>query len=98
MGAAHSFAPAAGLGGSASLTDYASASVSWLQAANSQASDSATYQASLVSQASAALSNATGVNLDTEMTNMLNIENSYTTSAKLLTTVNDMFSALIDAA
>ena len=32
------------------------------------------------------------------MTNMLNIENSYTTSAKLLTTVNDMFSALMNAA
>jgi flagellar hook-associated protein FlgK len=32
------------------------------------------------------------------MTNMLNIENSYTTSAHLLTTVNAMFSALINAA
>ena len=62
------------------------------------ASDNANYQSSLVSQASGALSNATGVNLDTEMTNMLNIENSYTTSAKLLTTVNAMFSALINAA
>ena len=42
-------------------------------------------------------SNATGVNLDTEMTNMLNIENSYTTTAKLLTTVNAMFSSLLNA-
>jgi flagellar hook-associated protein FlgK len=31
------------------------------------------------------------------MTNMLNIENSYTTTAKLLTTVDDMFTALLDA-
>jgi flagellar hook-associated protein FlgK len=31
------------------------------------------------------------------MTNMLNIENSYTTSAKLLTTVNAMFSAILSA-
>ena len=62
------------------------------------ASDAASYQSSVVSQATSALSNATGVNLDTEMTNMLNIENSYTTSAKLLTTVNDMFSALMNAA
>jgi flagellar hook-associated protein 1 FlgK len=44
------------------------------------------------------LSNATGVNLDAEMTNMLNLENSYASSAKLLTTVNSMFSALLDAA
>jgi flagellar hook-associated protein FlgK len=28
---------------------------------------------------------------------MLNIENTYTTTAKLLTTVNDMFTALINA-
>ena len=62
------------------------------------ASNAAAYQSSIVSQASAALSNATGVNLDTEMTNMLNIENSYSSAAKLLTTVNTMFSALLNAA
>jgi flagellar hook-associated protein 1 FlgK len=93
-----SFDPAAGLASSASLTDYASSSVGWLQATNQSASDAASYQTSLVSQASTALSNATGVNLDTEMTNMLNIENSYTSSAKLLSTVTAMFSALMNAA
>lgn len=98
IAATQSFDPRAGLGSSANLSDYANNSVSWLQARNQQASDAASYQSSVVSQANAALSNATGVNLDTEMTNMLNIENSYTTSAKLLTTVNNMFSALINAA
>ena len=92
------FNPSAGLGSSDSLSDYASNSVSWLQGQNQTASDNASYQSSLVSQASGALSNATGVNLDNEMTNMLNIENSYTTSAKLLSTVTSMFSALINAA
>ena len=96
--APQAFDSSAGLGASNSLAGYANASVSWLQAQNQQASDSASYQSSVVSQASSALSNATGVNLDTEMTNMLNIENSYTTSAKLLTTVNGMYSALIAAA
>ena len=91
--ATQSFDPAAGLGSSDSLSDYANASVSWLQGQNQQASNQLDYQNSLVTQATAALSNATGVNLDTEMTNMLNIENSYTTTAKLLTTVNDMFTA-----
>jgi flagellar hook-associated protein 1 FlgK len=96
--ATQAFDPAAGLGDSSGLSDYADASVSWLQSQNQQASDSANYESSVVSQANAALSNATGVNLDVEMTNMLDIENSYTTSAKLLTTVTDMFSALINAA
>jgi flagellar hook-associated protein FlgK len=31
------------------------------------------------------------------MTNMLSIENSYTTTAKLLTTVNSMFTSLLNA-
>jgi flagellar hook-associated protein 1 FlgK len=95
--ATQSFDPSAGLGSSDSLSDYANASVSWLQAQNQQASNQVDYQNSLVTQATGALSNATGVSLDTEMTNMLNIENTYTTTAKLLTTVNDMFTALINA-
>jgi flagellar hook-associated protein 1 FlgK len=91
------FAGSTGLATSDSLSDYANASVSWLQGANQTASNQVDYQNSLVSSATTALSNATGVNLDTEMTNMLNIENSYTTTAKLLTTVNSMFTTLLNA-
>jgi flagellar hook-associated protein 1 len=98
LSVAQSFDPSAGLGSSSSLTDYASGSVSWLQAENQQASEASSYQNALVTQATSALSNATGVNLDTEMTNMLNLENTYASTAKLLTTVNDMFSALLQAA
>ena len=98
ISATQSFDPSVGLGASASLSDYANASVSWIQAENSQASNASAYQNALATQASSALSNATGVNLDAEMTNMLNLENSYASSAKLLTTVNSMFSALLNAA
>jgi flagellar hook-associated protein 1 len=96
--ATQSFDPSAGLDSSANLTDYANASVSWLQAENQQASDASSYQNALATQANSALSNATGVNLDAEMTNMLNLENSYASTAKLLTTVNSMFSSLLQAA
>ncbi|HEY1782031.1 MAG TPA: flagellar hook-associated protein FlgK [Roseiarcus sp.] len=98
IGATESFDPSAGLDSSASLTDYANASVSWLQAQNQQASDASSYQNAVATQASSALSNATGVNLDAEMTNMLNLENSYASTAKLLTTVTSMFTALLQAA
>jgi flagellar hook-associated protein 1 FlgK len=91
------FDTGAGLGSSDSLSDYANGSVSWVQAQNQHASDQADYQNSLATQASSALSNATGVNTDNEMTNMLNLENSYATTAKLLTTVNNMFNALLGA-
>ena len=97
-GRPRAFDPSAGLGASASLAGYANASVSWLQAENQQASNASAYQSALATQASSALSNATGVNLDAEMTNMLNLENSYASTAKLLTTVNSMFSALLNAA
>jgi flagellar hook-associated protein 1 FlgK len=92
------FSSSGGLGSNVSITDYASSSVSWLQGQNAQASSNATYQSSLLSQSSSALQNATGVNLDTELTNMLNIENSYTTSAKLLTTATSLLQSLINAA
>jgi flagellar hook-associated protein 1 FlgK len=97
MTASQTFDPTAGLGSSATLSDYANSSVSWLQGQNQQASNAVDYQNSLVTQATAALSNTTGVSLDTEMTNMLSIENTYTTTAKLLTTVDDMFNALLAA-
>jgi flagellar hook-associated protein 1 FlgK len=80
-----------------SLTDYADSSVSWLQNQNQQATNKLDYETSVVSQAKTALSNATGVNLDTELTNMLSIENSYETTSKLLTTADAMFNALIQA-
>jgi flagellar hook-associated protein 1 len=98
ISATQSFDPSAGLDPSASLTDYANASVSWVQAQNQQASDASSYQNAVASQATSALSNATGVNLDAEMTNMLNLENSYASTAKLLTTVTSMFTALLQAA
>ena len=98
ISATQSFDPSAGLDSSASLTDYANASVSWLQAQNQQASDASSYQNAVATQATSALSNATGVNLDAEMTNMLNLENSYASTAKLLTTVSSMFTALLQAA
>ncbi len=98
ISATQSFDPSAGLGSSSSLAAYANASVSWLQGENQQASNASAYQNALASQATSALSNATGVNLDAEMTNMLNLENSYASSAKLLTAVNGMFTALLNAA
>jgi flagellar hook-associated protein 1 len=98
LDATQSFDASAGLGASASLAGYANASVSWVQSESQQASNASQYQNALATQASSALSNATGVNLDQEMTQMLALENSYAASAKLLTTLTTMFSALLSAA
>jgi flagellar hook-associated protein 1 len=92
-----SFDPSAGAGSSDSLTDYANASVSWVQGQFQQATDQASSSSALATAASQALSSATGVNLDDETSQMLSLENSYQTSAKLLTTVNSMFASLLTA-
>jgi flagellar hook-associated protein 1 FlgK len=91
------FDPNAGAGTQASVTDYASSSASWLGNQVSQASNKASYSTAVQSAASTALSNATGVNLDTELSNMLALEQSYQASAKLLNTVNTLYTSLFSA-
>jgi flagellar hook-associated protein 1 len=97
MSAAQTFNASAGAGASASLTNYANASVSWVQGQYQQATDQSSASSALATSASQALSSATGVNLDDQTSQMLSLENSYQTTAKLLTTVNNMFASLLTA-
>jgi flagellar hook-associated protein 1 len=97
ISAPQSFDPSAGAGSSASLATYANSSVSWVQGQYQQATDQASYSSTLATTASQTLSSATGVNLDNETAQMLSLENSYQTTAKLLTTVNNMFTSLLTA-
>ena len=84
-------------GGNQSVVDFTAASSSWLAAARKTATDTSTYQESLATQAKTALSNATGVNIDDEMARMLEVEHSYQTSARLLTTIDQMYAALLQS-
>ena len=77
------------------LATYAAGSAAWLEAQRTSTSTASSYATTLLSTATTALSNSTGVSLDDEMSKMLDIENSYSASAKLLTTVNSMFSTLL---
>jgi flagellar hook-associated protein 1 len=97
ISASQSFDPAAGAGANDSIADYANASVSWVQGQYQQATNQASYSSALATTASQALSSATGVNLDDETSQMLSLENSYQTTAKLLTTANNMFASLLSA-
>jgi len=81
----------------ASIGDYAAASVGWLSAERSKVASEKDYQDILLNTATSAFSDATGVDLDSEMSKMLGLEQSYSATAKLITTVNDMFRTLIDA-
>lgn len=97
LSASQSFSSAGGIGTSNTLAGYAAASVSWLGAEQQNVNSESAYQSTLLSTSTTALSNSTGVNLDSEMSQMLDLENSYSATAKLLTTISNMFSALTSA-
>ncbi len=91
------FDATAGAGTQTSVTNYAASSASWLGTQVSQASTAASYSTAVQNTSTTALSNATGVNLDNEMSKMLELEQAYQASAKLLTSVNSLYASLFAA-
>ena len=92
------FDPAAQAAPSETLARFASSSAAWLQQMRQTASNDADYQNALLQRSSEALSNATGVNLDEEMSRLLELERSYQASTRLITTIDNMLGALLQAA
>jgi flagellar hook-associated protein 1 FlgK len=82
---------------SASLSDYAKASVSWIEALRQSASSGAEYSKTVADRATSALSQDTGVSLDEEMTNLLDLERTFQASSRLINTVNSMLSTLLQS-
>ncbi len=91
------FDPVTNLNANTTVSSYMAESASWLQSKNQSATSDTQYKTILVNQASTSLANATGVNIDQEVTNMLNIERSYQASAKVLNVVNQMLNTLMQA-
>ena len=97
LDAARSFSTASGLDASASLTDFATSSVGWLEDQRQTTSNTADYQSTLLAKVQTSLSNAVGINLDDEYAQQLQLEQSYQASSKLITVVNSLFKILLDA-
>ncbi|QRM30152.1 flagellar hook-associated protein FlgK [Microvirga sp. VF16] len=95
MVAQRPFDPSLGFGPTASLQGFASLTGSWLEASRQSASQSVDYQTTLLGHASEALSNATDVNMDDETALMLQLEKSYSASAKLLSVIDQMLKTLL---
>ncbi|UHC16406.1 flagellar hook-associated protein FlgK [Methylobacterium currus] len=94
---ARSFTPGPPLNETATLAGFAADSAGWLEATRKTASGDADYQKTLLSRATEALSNVAGVNGDDETALMLQLERSYTASAKILTMVDDLLQNLLTA-
>jgi flagellar hook-associated protein 1 FlgK len=89
------FDPATTLNTSATVGSFASSSAAWLEQVRSTASNEADYRKTLLERSSDALSKVTGVNLDEEMTQMLELERTYQASSKLISTVSSMLDVLM---
>lgn len=97
LGAPRAFDPAAGLGSSSSIGSFATAAASTLQAQRQSADSNASYLKVVSDRAASALSQKTGVNLDEEMANMLDLERSYQASARLMSAIDALVGTLLDA-
>jgi flagellar hook-associated protein 1 FlgK len=97
LDAAQAFDSATDLQSGVSVLSFGTASVSWLEDQRKTASDTADYQNALMSRASEALSNSTGVNIDDEYATQLQLEQSYQASSKLIAVINAMFQTLLEA-
>ena len=82
---------------SGSLIDYASSSTSWIENQRKTADSNVTYQKTLLDRSTAALSNVSGVNMDDEMSLMLQVERTYSASSKIISTVDQMLQSLLAA-
>lgn len=91
------FDPAAGIQGTLSLVAYTGESVSWFESIRYDASRASETKTALMMHTSEALSNATGINIDEELSLLLNLEHTYEASARLLRVIDDMLMSLLNA-
>ncbi len=92
-----SFDPSTGLASQADLKTFSSLSAGWLYALQQKSTVSSDLQTATSQRAADALQSKTGVNVDDEMSTMLELERSYQASAKLITAVDQMLQMLLSA-
>jgi flagellar hook-associated protein 1 FlgK len=79
------------------VAEYATGSVGWLEQLISESAAAKDNKSAQLTRVSEALSNTTGVSLDEEMSLMLDLEQSYKASSKLVTAVDTMIDSLLAA-
>lgn len=92
------FDPNAGISTNVTLLSFATDSAGWVEEYRSNATNSAENTSAMLTKANESYSNATGVNLDEELIQMLDIEQSYKAAAKLMSTIDDLLKTLMEAA
>ncbi|AQX18599.1 MULTISPECIES: flagellar hook-associated protein FlgK [unclassified Bartonella] len=91
------FGTGTGLDLEQSIMDFGKNSVGWLQGLRSNADKEARYKGTMFLHAAEALSNATGVNTDDELALMLQLEQTYGATSRIISTVGKMLDDLLAA-
>jgi len=89
------FDPAAGIDTSASLLKYSTSSIGWYEQLRKDATSGDERKQALVFRTGDALSNKVGVSIDEELSLLMDLEQSYKASTKIVTTVDAMMQALL---
>lgn len=97
MDAPQTFVTASGATADVSLMNYSADALGWVAAQRKEAAAGSETKSALLMRTSAALSNATQVNMDEEMSLLLELEHSYSASARLIQTIDNMLATLLDA-
>jgi len=82
--------------GTYSLAEYASATISVVSTNASHSKDQLTYQTTLGQALNSQYSSFSGVNLDEEVSNMINFQQAYSASAKVISTLQEMLDTLVN--
>jgi flagellar hook-associated protein 1 FlgK len=92
------FNSSTGVDSNVSILDFSSDSVGWIEQYRSDATTASENTSAALSRSDEAYSNETGVNLDEELTLLLDIEQSYKAATKILNAVDEMMKSLLDIA
>jgi flagellar hook-associated protein 1 FlgK len=87
----------AGIAGTYSVSGYAESSLGWLESLRSRASDAADSKAALHDRLRTAMLSETGVNIDEEMAILIDLEQAYQASARIVQAVDEMLQALLNS-
>jgi flagellar hook-associated protein 1 FlgK len=95
LSTARSFDASTQLVTSSTVGNFAAFSAAWLQEARKSANDGVDYSNTVLQRSSEALSKDTGVNIDEEMSSLLDLERSYQASTRLISTIDSMLKTLL---
>jgi flagellar hook-associated protein 1 FlgK len=97
LGTSRNFDPATDADPTDTLVGFAGSSVGWLEAKRQTSTQTLGYETALLQRTTAALSNVTGVDINEEMTLMMELERSFNASSTLISTIDRMLEALLQA-